>query len=41
MLYNRRIRVKVFLQEEDPDVLPSVPTVTVVWRAAEWLEREI
>lgn len=41
MLYNRRIRIKVFLQEEDPEVLPSVPTVTVVWRAAEWLEREI
>jgi NADH-quinone oxidoreductase subunit C len=36
MLYNRRLRVKVFLQEDDP----SVPTVTVVWPAANWLERE-
>ena len=36
-LYNRRIRVKVFLQEDDP----SLPTVTVVWPAANWLEREI
>jgi NADH-quinone oxidoreductase subunit C len=37
MLYNRRLRVKVFLQEDEP----KVPTVTVVWPAAEWLEREI
>jgi len=36
MLYNRRLRLKVFLQEDDP----SVPTVTVVWHAANWLERE-
>jgi len=36
MLYNRRIRLKVFLQEEDP----TVRSVTVVWLAAEWLERE-
>jgi NADH-quinone oxidoreductase subunit C len=36
MLYNRRLRVKVFLPEDDP----SVPTVTVVWPAANWLERE-
>jgi len=36
MLYNRRIRLKVFLQEDDP----SVPTVTQVWPAANWLERE-
>lgn len=37
MLYNRRLRVKVFLQEDDP----TVPTATVVWKAANWLEREI
>ncbi len=36
MLYNRRIRLKVFLQEDDP----SVPTVTQVWPVANWLERE-
>lgn len=36
MLYNRRLRVKVFLPEADP----TVPTVTVVWPAANWLERE-
>lgn len=37
MLYNRRIRVKTFAMEEDP----SIPTATVVWPAANWLEREI
>ena len=37
MLYNRRIRLKVFVQEDEP----IVPTMTVVWPAAEWLEREI
>ena len=36
LLYNRRLRVKVFLQEDDP----SVPTITVVWEAANFLERE-
>jgi NADH-quinone oxidoreductase subunit C len=36
MLYNRRIRVKVFLPEEDP----RIPTMTVVWQVANWLERE-
>lgn len=36
MLYNRRIRVKVFLPEDDP----RVPSVTSVWPAANWLERE-
>ncbi|MBL8145262.1 MAG: NADH-quinone oxidoreductase subunit C [Anaerolineae bacterium] len=36
-LYVRRLRVKVFLQEDDP-VLPSV---VGVWPAADWLEREI
>jgi NADH-quinone oxidoreductase subunit C len=37
MLYNRRIRLKVFLPEDEP----TVPSVTPVWRGAEWLEREI
>ncbi|MCY4021201.1 MAG: NADH-quinone oxidoreductase subunit C [Chloroflexi bacterium] len=37
MLYNRRLRVKVFAAEEDP----RLPTATVVWPAANWLEREI
>lgn len=37
MLYNRRLRVKVFVPEEEPEV----PTVTSVWPAANWLEREI
>ncbi|MDZ4764548.1 MAG: NADH-quinone oxidoreductase subunit C [Chloroflexota bacterium] len=37
MLYNRRIRVKTFVAEEEP----HVPTLTVVWPAANWLEREI
>jgi NADH-quinone oxidoreductase subunit C len=37
MLYNRRIRIKVFLPEDEP----VVPTLTVVWQSANWLEREI
>ena len=37
MLYNRRLRVKVFLPEEEP----LVPTITTVWPGANWLEREI
>ena len=37
MLYNRRLRVKVFATEEDP----RLPTATVVWPAVNWLEREI
>ena len=37
MLYNRRIRVKTFVDEDDP----TLPTMTVVWPAANWLEREI
>lgn len=37
MLYNRRIRVKVYLPEEDP----KAPTISQVWNAANWLEREI
>lgn len=37
MLYNRRIRVKVFLAEEDP----AVDSIIDIWPAANWLEREI
>jgi len=37
MLYNRRLRVKAFAAE----AAPSLPTATVVWPAANWLEREI
>lgn len=36
LLYNRRLRVKAFLPEDDP----SIPTVTGVWEAANFLERE-
>ncbi len=37
LLYNRRIRVKTFVPEDDA----TVPTATTVWEAANWLEREI
>ncbi len=37
MLYKRRLRVKVYLPEENP----TVDTVIGVWPAANWLEREI
>jgi len=37
MLYNRRLRIKVLLEEE----APSVPSIVSVWPAANWLEREI
>jgi NADH-quinone oxidoreductase subunit C len=37
MLYNRRLRVKVFLPEEAPEV----PSVTPIWPGANWPEREI
>jgi NADH-quinone oxidoreductase subunit C len=37
MLYNRRLRVKVYVPEENP----VVPSITSVWPAANWLEREI
>jgi NADH-quinone oxidoreductase subunit C len=35
--HHHRVRVKVFLEEEDP----VVPTVCGVWKTANWLEREI
>jgi NADH-quinone oxidoreductase subunit C len=37
MLYNRRLRLKVFAMEEDP----VVPTIIGIHPAANWLEREI
>lgn len=37
MLYNRRLRLKVYVLEDEP----TVPTLTVIWQAANWLEREI
>jgi NADH-quinone oxidoreductase subunit C len=35
--HNWRLRVKVFPADDD---LPSVPTVTDLWAAANWFERE-
>ena len=37
MLYSRRLRVKVFVAEDEPEL----PSLTPVWPAANWLEREI
>jgi len=37
MLYNRRLRVKTYV----PEANPVVPTATTIWRAANWVEREI
>ncbi|MBZ0296119.1 MAG: NADH-quinone oxidoreductase subunit C [Anaerolineae bacterium] len=37
MLYNRRLRLKVFLPEDAPEIA----TMTTVWPGANWLEREI
>lgn len=34
---NHRLRVKVFVEEDDA----RVPTVTGVWKSANWMEREI
>ena len=36
MLYNRRLRVKTYVEEGE-----AVPTVTGIWSGANWLEREI
>lgn len=35
--HNHRLRLKVFLEEDDA----WLPTVSEVWKAANWLEREI
>jgi NADH-quinone oxidoreductase subunit C len=37
MEHNHRLRVKVFLEEEDA----QVPSMWTVWKAANWLEREV
>ncbi len=37
LLYNRRIRVKAYLDEDEP----QVDTIINIWPAANWLEREI
>lgn len=37
MLYNRRVRVKTYVDEDDS----VIPTITTIWPAANWLEREI
>ncbi len=37
MLYNRRLRVKVFAADENP----VVTSMTSLWPAANWLEREV
>lgn len=36
LVHNVRIRVKVFLEKENP----SIPTATVLWNGANWMERE-
>lgn len=36
MLYNRRLRIKTYVEEDEP----VVPTITAIWPAANWLERE-
>ena len=37
MLYKRRLRLKVYLPEDEP----AVETVTTVWPGANWPEREV
>jgi len=42
MLYNRKLTLRVRVAEpEDPDTLPSLPSVTGLWPTADWQEREI
>ncbi len=37
LVHNHRLRVKVYLEEDDA----TVPTLWNVWKASNWLEREI
>lgn len=40
--FNYRINLKVKLpRTEDEEKLPTVPSVTTVWKTANWLEREV
>lgn len=36
LVHNVRIRIKVFLEKENP----SIPSATVLWNGANWMERE-
>lgn len=36
MVERSRVRIKVFLNEQNP----SIPTATVLWQGANWMERE-
>jgi len=36
LIHNVRIRIKVFLERENP----SIPSATVLWNGANWMERE-
>lgn len=40
MLYNRRLRLKVYVDEGDDGSKPVVPSIVNVWPAGNWLERE-
>lgn len=40
MLYNRRLRLKVYVDEGDDGSNPVVPSIVAVWPAGNWLERE-
>ncbi len=40
MLYNRRLRLKVYVDEGDDGSKPVVPSIVKVWPAGNWLERE-
>jgi NADH-quinone oxidoreductase subunit C len=41
LLYNRRVRLKTYVDEDGDDGYPHIPTLTTLWPAANWLEREI
>lgn len=36
LIHNVRIRIKVFLEKDNP----SIPSATVLWNGANWMERE-
>lgn len=41
LTHNHRLWLKVFVSDGEGGALPSVPTVTGVWRGADWPEREV